>query len=182
MALIIIWISLEQYLFLNSDSLLDPLVELLMSHIGRQKKKHLSTINTPIPILKFAIQFTVSFLEEVTVHLTYSLSSVAIRQLHQVFKASSQLAFTCSKLTKRSTRTRFEICSNDPNGVVLVSLLLTLTYFTPSSSVFIVNSEHVIVNLTLLYIPQTHFSCFRFGVWIGKLTKAIQIHLISRIK
>ena len=38
MALIIIWISLEQYFFLNSDSLLDPLVELLMSHIGRQKK------------------------------------------------------------------------------------------------------------------------------------------------
>ena len=101
MALIIIWISLEQYFFLNSDSLLDPLVELLMSHIWRQKK-HLSTINTPIPILKFAIQFTVSFLEEVTVDLTYSLSSVAIRQLHQVFKASSQSALTCSKLTKEA--------------------------------------------------------------------------------
>ena len=33
---------------------------------------------------------------------------------------------------------------NDANDVVLVSLLLTLTYFTPCSSVSIVNFDHVI--------------------------------------
>ena len=45
--------------------------------------------------------------------------------------ASSQPAFTCSKLT-------IEI------AVVLVSLLLPLNNFTPHSSVSVVNFEHVI--------------------------------------
>ena len=43
----------------------------------------------------------------------------------------TQPAFTCSKLTTET-------------GVVLVSLLLIRTYFTPCSHVSIVNFEHVI--------------------------------------
>ena len=51
------------------------------------------------------------------------------------------------KVNKRNTRTRCEICSkltinNRPPGVVLV-YLLTLTYFTPCSSVSFVNFQQV---------------------------------------
>ena len=50
------------------------------------------------------------------------------------------------KVNNRNTITRCEICSKLTivNSVVLVSLLLTLTYFTPCYSVSIVNFEHVI--------------------------------------
>ena len=51
------------------------------------------------------------------------------------------------KVNNKNTRTRCEICSKvtlkTPIGVILVSLLLTWTYFTLSSSVSVVNFEHV---------------------------------------
>ena len=50
------------------------------------------------------------------------------------------------KVYNRNTRTSCEICSKltiDIRTMPLVSLLLTLTYFTPCSSVCIVNFEQV---------------------------------------
>ena len=54
------------------------------------------------------------------------------------------------KVNNRNSRTRCEICSKltiktpeDVIDFVLLSLLLTLTYFTPCSSVFITNFEQV---------------------------------------
>ena len=54
------------------------------------------------------------------------------------------------KVNNRNTRTGCEICSKltiktpeQRQGVVLVSVLLFLTYFTPCSSVYIVNFELV---------------------------------------
>ena len=51
------------------------------------------------------------------------------------------------KVNKLNTRTSCEICSElkiKTPGVVLASLLLTLNFFIPRSSVSIVNFEHVI--------------------------------------
>ena len=45
------------------------------------------------------------------------------------------------KVNNRNTKTRCKI--SEANSVILVSLLLTLTYFTPCSSVSIVNFEQV---------------------------------------
>ena len=57
------------------------------------------------------------------------------------------------KVNNRNTRTSCQICwkltvknQNDAFGVVLVSLLLTWTYFTACSSVSIVNFQHVIAD------------------------------------
>ena len=50
-------------------------------------------------------------------------------------------------VNNRNTSSRCEICSKlsiKTPGVVLVSLLLTWTYFTPWSNVSIVNFEHII--------------------------------------
>ena len=60
------------------------------------------------------------------------------------------------KVNNRNIRTRYEICSKltiktpeRRRGVVLVSLLLT--YFTPYSSISIVNFKHVIAGSVVLY-------------------------------
>ena len=45
------------------------------------------------------------------------------------------------KVNNRNTKTRCKI--SEANSVISVSLLLTLTYFTPCSSVSIVNFEQV---------------------------------------
>ena len=56
----------------------------------------------------------------------------------------TQLAFTCSKLT-------IETKQIVKNGIVLVSLLLTLNIFTTCFSVVIVNFEHVITGWVMIY-------------------------------
>ena len=53
----------------------------------------------------------------------------------------TQPKFTCSKLT---IETLEQGVKQGANGIVLVSLFLTWTYFTPCTSVFIVHFEHVI--------------------------------------
>ena len=45
----------------------------------------------------------------------------------------------------------FKVSNKDVNGVVLVSLSLTLNIFTPSSSVSIVNFEHVIAGWDTMF-------------------------------
>ena len=45
----------------------------------------------------------------------------------------------------------FKVSNKDVNGVVLVSLSLTLNIFTPSSSVSIVNFEHVITGWDTMF-------------------------------
>ena len=65
------------------------------------------------------------------------------------------------KDNNRNTRTRCEICS-ELTIKIPVFLLLTLTYFTPCSTVSIVNFEHVIagsvhvsqVPITKIYIAS----------------------------
>ena len=69
------------------------------------------------------------------------------------------------KVNNRNTRTRCEICSkltihqNDDNGVILVSLLLTLNIFTPCSSVSIVNFQHVIAGWVSKEIEPISHQC-----------------------
>ena len=49
------------------------------------------------------------------------------------------LAIKCMlKVDNRNTRKRYKLCSND---VILVSLLLTLTYFTSFSRVSVIDFE-----------------------------------------
>ena len=64
------------------------------------------------------------------------------------------------KVNNRNTRTRCEICSKltiktMDNGVVLVSLLLTLNNFPPCSGVSIANFEHVNVDWVCWYSIKT---------------------------
>ena len=101
------------------------------------------------------------------------------------------------KVNNKNTTTRCEICSKlTIKTVVLVCLLLTWTYFTPCSSVFIVNFEQVmpaglesdpkcdhlctyLYLFTCLHLRYSGvfiynlnrfklFWCFRFWLWTSK--------------
>ena len=83
-----------------------------------------------------------------------------------------QLAFTCSKLTIKP-RTRCEICWK----------LTTKTYFTPCSSVFVVNFEHVIAGWTwmMIHLKNTSTQWF-FIIWNIYYNKKVYLFQLVAFK
>ena len=70
---------------------------------------------------------------------------------------SSLLVHFCNTLRYSTTLSGFPagVVGVEAIGVVLVSLLLTLTFFAPCSIVIMVNFEHVIAS-------RVKFICFKF--------------------
>ena len=104
-----------------------------------------------------------------------------LTKLKYLFSSTDSLPsrqFTCSKLTIETLERSVEYVQSliYVNGIVLVPLLLPLNYFTPFSSVSIVNFEHVMVGWVAFFCSEIspNINSLILVFFSVKLTKNVQ--------